>query len=327
MAAAAVGPLSANGRRAAFPLARFALALALTVSVAPAGAQTLYRFVSAAGHLVYSDRLPTGAELAALTGQGRRPSTTAVKLVEARGADGQAALIAVNTVPAWTQVAYRISASRNLDPGVPRAGNILLPPLAEAELAPLVAIDDAAMPEVDIDYQYLLGHPGARHRPDGPYRLPYARAEAYRVSQAYPDLRTHGSEENRHAVDFEMPVGTPILAARAGLVVEAVGEFRSGGSLERERDRANFVRILHEDGTFAIYGHLAWQSVRVVPGQRVARGQRLADSGNTGFSSGPHLHFVVQLNRAGAMESVPVMFAGAEGAEFRPVTGDRPQSY
>lgn len=298
------------------------------VLAAPADSQTLYRFVSAAGHLVYSDRLPTGPDLAALTGRDAGPSSMAVRLREATRADGGAVLVAVNTVPAWTQVAYRISASRNLDPHVPRAGNLLLPPFGEAELAPLVAIDDASAPEVNIDYQYLLGHPGTRHRPEGPYRLPYARNEAYRVSQAYPEVRTHASAENAHAVDFEMPVGTRVFAARAGLVVEAAGEFQSNGiGLAEGRDRANFVRILHDDGTFALYGHLAWRSIRVVPGQRVGSGQHLADSGNTGFSSGPHLHFVVQLNRAGVMESVPVKFAGAEGSELSPVTGDRPVSY
>jgi murein DD-endopeptidase MepM/ murein hydrolase activator NlpD len=125
-----------------------------------------------------------------------------------------------------------------------------------------------------------------------------------------------------------MPVGTRVLAARDGLVVETVSEFQNAGFGDGlPLDSANYVRILHQDGTFALYGHLAWQSIHVVPGQRVVRGQHIADSGNTGFSSGPHLHFVVQLNRAGAMESVPVTFAGADGAGFVPATGDRPEAY
>ena len=54
--------------------------------------------------------------------------------------------------------------------------------------------------------------------------------------------------------------------------------------------------MLHDDGTTAIYAHLQMDTIRVRPGQRVERGEYIANSGNTGFSSGPHLHFVVVRN-------------------------------
>ena len=53
------------------------------------------------------------------------------------------------------------------------------------------------------------------------------------------------------------------------------------------------VRVLHDDGTMSLYAHLNWNTIRVVPGQRVARGESLGRSGNTGFSTTPHLHFQV----------------------------------
>jgi murein DD-endopeptidase MepM/ murein hydrolase activator NlpD len=304
------------------------LTVALTVFAVSAGAQPLYRFVSAAGHLVFSDRLPTGVGLADLGDGDAAARRAAVSLHEASRDGGEPILVATNDTQAWAQVAFRIESSRNLDPTIRRSGNFLLPPLSETELTPLVAIDGGSRPVLDISYQYVLGHPGARHDPDGPYRLPFMRDEAYLVSQAYPDVQTHGSDANRHAIDFDMPIGTRVVAARAGLVVETVGDFRNSGfESDHPRDSANFVRILHDDGTFALYGHLAWQSIRVVAGQRVVGGQHIADSGNTGFSSGPHLHFVVQVNRAGALESVPVTFGGAAGSTFTLATGDRPVAY
>jgi murein DD-endopeptidase MepM/ murein hydrolase activator NlpD len=115
-----------------------------------------------------------------------------------------------------------------------------------------------------------------------------------------------------------MPVGTNVFAARGGVVIEVTSDyFENGTDINVDGPRANLLRVLHDDGTMSLYGHLNWNSIRVVPGQRVQRGEYLADSGNTGFSTGPHLHFVVQRNRGGAIESVPVEFAGVGGA---PVT-------
>ncbi len=142
------------------------------------------------------------------------------------------------------------------------------------------------------------------------------------MSQAWPDTITHTTRESQHAIDIAMPAGTDIHAARAGLVVEVESrEFRSG--LDAGLGTANRVRILHDDGTFAIYAHLNRSSVRVRAGERVERGQYIADSGNTGYSSGPHLHFVVMRNAGFEMQSVPVQFAGRDGAAVTARTGEQ----
>lgn len=305
-----------------------ALLGSVSLYVAAVDAQVLYKYRDSAGQWVYSDRRPEGYERREPLAVDSAAEPSGVQLRKTTNAAGEPILVAANGFATWVQIAYRVESSRNLDSSTPSSGNLLVRPQDQTFLMPLTPIDAQSPVEVSFSYQYLYGHPGARHRPDAPYRLPYALDEAHPVSQAFPDTVTHAAESNRHAVDFEMPVGTAVFAAREGVVVETAEEFSAAGlDLQFDADRANLVRILHDDGTLALYGHLNWHSIRVQPGERVARGQHIADSGNTGFSSGPHLHFVVQRNRAGAMESVPVRFTGAGGSVVSLATGDRPVAY
>ena len=64
------------------------------------------------------------------------------------------------------------------------------------------------------------------------------------------------------------------------------------------------------DGTIGVYAHLHWDSVRVQPGQHVQRGEYIADSGNTGFTTGAHLHFAV-IRNAG-LEAISLPFNSAD---------------
>ena len=110
----------------------------------------------------------------------------------------------------------------------------------------------------------------------------------------YDDIRTH--------------VTTTVLAARDGVVMEiAAGDPRSGTS----------VRVLHDDGSMAVYAHLQAGSIPVSVGERVDAGQRIAHSGNTGFSTAPHLHFAVQANAGMQLRSIPFrMFTDAGELKF-----------
>jgi murein DD-endopeptidase MepM/ murein hydrolase activator NlpD len=85
-------------------------------------------------------------------------------------------------------------------------------------------------------------------------------------------------------------------------------------------DQANVIEILHDDGTIAMYAHLHWDSIRVHIGEHVERGEYIANSGNTGFSSGPHLHFCVVRNASFMPVSVPIVFAGPSNIPVTPET-------
>lgn len=107
-----------------------------------------------------------------------------------------------------------------------------------------------------------------------------------------------------------MPEGTPIVAARGGMVVRVENDQSGRG----DNPSGNFVRILHDDGTMGVYLHLMKGSVAVREGQRIDAGSRIARSGNTGNSTGPHLHFVVQRNVGLTVESIPFEFSQPVGS-------------
>ncbi|GBG27786.1 Murein hydrolase activator NlpD [Hondaea fermentalgiana] len=118
--------------------------------------------------------------------------------------------------------------------------------------------------------------------------------------QEEKDICVQGNHEDfshnetlAHAYDFDIPVGTDVLAAREGVVVDAASFFRRGGLQPKYKSRANFVVVRHDDGTYGRYFHLQARSIVVEKGQYVALGDILAKSGATGYVGGPHLHFDV----------------------------------
>src|SRR5690606_20826366 len=157
------------------------------------------------------------------------------------------------------------------------SGRATLAPRSDTTVTTVAKRDVGAPISFDYELRFLPGSPDARHAPEEPYRLPYALHSSFPVSQAFPRIETHTDLASQHAVDFAMPIGTNVFAARAGTVIEVTGDFfGSGTDPVVDGPRANLVRVLHDDGTMALYAHLDWNSIRVVPGQRVARGEHLA---------------------------------------------------
>ena len=138
------------------------------------------------------------------------------------------------------------------------------------------------------------------------YLVPLASDQPIRIAQGFNGAFSHQALHSRFSLDFALPIGTAIHAARAGTVMDLARYFhQSGEDLERYGPRANFIRILHDDGSMAVYAHLDYNGILVREGQRVESGQKIGLSGNTGYSTGPHLHFSVQINQDMNLVSIP----------------------
>jgi murein DD-endopeptidase MepM/ murein hydrolase activator NlpD len=157
------------------------------------------------------------------------------------------------------------------------------------------------------------------------YSLPYAPGTVHKITQGYDGKFSHQGS-NKYAIDWAMPQGTPIYAARGGLVVKVKDDSDRGGGDIKFDPFNNYVLIRHDDGTLGHYCHLEKGGVTVHPGQVVKTGDLIAHSGSTGFSSGPHLHFCVFMTKDGRQRlSIPVKFRDewgeaitlAEGSKYR----------
>ncbi|MEW2573086.1 M23 family metallopeptidase [Streptomyces sp. NPDC047070] len=106
--------------------------------------------------------------------------------------------------------------------------------------------------------------------------------------------------------DFAVASGTQVVAAHGGTVVKTGGNGAGDGPAY-----GNAVVIKHGNGTYSQYAHLS--RVDVKPGQVVKTGQRIALSGNTGNSSGPHLHFEIRTTANYGSAVDPVAFLRSKG--------------
>ena len=145
------------------------------------------------------------------------------------------------------------------------------------------------------------------------YALPFERGSSYEVVQGYGGLFTH---QQIAALDFAMPEGTPVCAAREGTVYSYKDDSHEGGLLPGNKRKANYLIIRHDDGSFGCHWHLRQNGVVVKKG-RVSQGQLIGYSGSTGQVLKPHLHFSVKRKLNYEMNSfVQTRFNTSEGIKI-----------
>ena len=208
--------------------------------------------------------------------------------------------------PAELELRLPLAENVKATPALP--ARVILPGQVEQRLVRFEALDPRQGFSYQLAYTMVPGAPVDRLPGDVDFFPPFPAGEEFPISQGFEGSSTHKDAANRFAVDIVMPIGTPVLAARGGIVMAVEDDFHGADQTERFMDRANRIRLLHNDGSMSVYAHLQPNSARVRPGDRVPPGAWIASSGNTGFSSGPHLHFVVQVNAGLALESMPFRF-------------------
>jgi murein DD-endopeptidase MepM/ murein hydrolase activator NlpD len=142
------------------------------------------------------------------------------------------------------------------------------------------------------------------------YNLPFNKGKKFIVGQGYNGSFSHQSQ---NAIDFTMPLGTDIAAAREGIVVAVTQKNNKNCAEKSCAQFNNFVLVYHQDGTFAEYSHIKQNGSLVKKGDIVKEGQIIAKSGNVGWSNGPHLHFVVFIQRLKERETLKTKFKTSIG--------------
>jgi len=229
-------------------------------------------------------------------------------------AEGDATVITGQNADPWMPYHGVIAFSEldNLKASAPVPYRFVLAPASLVDLLRLTRISASRGTGFRVSYRWGRGDPCAKPGPAFAYLFPWEHGTKTRVDQGYCGPSTH---QGLQALDFALPEGAIVCAARDGVVVATRDDSDTGGPSARYESDANFVDILHADGTWANYAHLRCRGVLVKPGDRVKAGQPVGRCGHTGRASGPHLHFAVY--RASwdteRGETVPTVFLHLDG--------------
>ncbi len=220
---------------------------------------------------------------------------------------GQTVLLVDNPLPGPITATLKLELT-NAKSDVELPATLVIPAQSRRQALAIIP-DQGASWKYHYDWNYRVGDRAAKHDDKHIYRLPYPSGKSYSVIQGYDGKFSHHGEQ-QFALDFKLPLGSKVCAARSGTVLVTRADSDEGG---RDRDKylykANYIRILHDDGSIGSYVHLQHEGVLVNVGDQVSAGQPIGLSGDTGYATSPHLHFHVQLAVDGyTIRTVPVRF-------------------
>ncbi len=221
-------------------------------------------------------------------------------------------LQAVNREPVPATIVLTFRSSEDLRPGADLPIERVVPPESSAILVHLRTIvqSEAIRPRVTIAID--LGSSSTEPDADHLYAVPFGGEARRELTQGFGGAGSHLADM-RYSLDFLMPEGTPVLAARAGTVLYLQNGFTEGRADPDLLERANLVVVAHSDGTMASYGHLI-RGIPVSVGDAVSEGDVLGWSGATGFAGRPHLHFHVGLRMLRAPgRTIPIKLRDRDG--------------
>ncbi len=283
-------------------------------------AKKYYKQVDKDGITHYSDKPPKNEE--EYDSWQVRPEDTEYKVkVTNRGTKRAPIFFAVNPYHGPVEIGILFTQKSNVKSKPKWPARYVVPANSDLFLSAITPINKYMSWSFQYSISSTLGDPNAIHDSSHAYRLPFIGNKNFYISQAFDGEFTHQGDQNQHALDIVMPEGSDILAARSGVVMDIAEDFYDGGIDAKKLHRGNYIRILHDDGSMAVYAHLQLESVIVARGQAVEAMQKIAKSGNTGFTSGPHLHFAVQINDGLLLKSVPFLLQHKSGEVKTPRIG------
>ena len=267
----------------------------------------VYKYKDENGRWVFSDKKPSKLPVKA---QKLLVTESAAKTaIVNRGSDARPKLVAVNNLAGPVQFWLDISKTQNMRITAPEPHQWVVGAFSEQYLTALEKQNSALAWSYRWHGQMALGQPlDAKVFKTPSLGLPFLGGK-FVISQSFHGEASHNKDKQSYfAVDITLPKGTPVVAASSGVVMDVERNFSRSGWSDDYADEANYVRLLHADGSMTLYAHLDPDSTEVGIGQRVTKGTLLGYSGTTGYSSGPHLHFALQINEGQSLTSVPFLF-------------------
>jgi Domain of unknown function (DUF4124) len=212
-----------------------------------APAEKLYTSRDVNGNLVFSDRPVEGSKILSVQRieVSKGPCATVVK----QGSDDDLVLRGTNNCFGPVEIEFILDKSQNISSDRQRSFSVTIPSRKSKNIIHLWRTNPRQGMSYTFTHSIIVGDPNARHDPEMPYLLPISPNFEYHFSQAFHGTSTHTHPQSEYAVDIPMPEGTPIYAARNGVIMDIANDYFTGGKGAAYEQKANFIRILHDDGT------------------------------------------------------------------------------